>query len=186
MPGIVFDQPLLYPYRCNLFSQILLVELKDAEREQRDHNLSLSTEEKKEGGEKGQSCWVGIRGLHWEADLRTQSAVPSGNQCIKTGRTSVKGQAGLVVGVFNAPQKDCGLSRGAGWKSRRVTAEPAQRDRSIANTKDFGFDNEKNGKTLNSQLILILFNPKKVRNYRLNYSNSNKNKYYQSWFMNWS
>lgn len=109
--------------------------------------------------------------------------MPSGNQCIKTGRTGVKGQTGLVVGVFSAPQKDCGLSQGSRVKEQTGhRREPAQRDGSVSNTKDFGFDNEKNGKPLNSQLILILFNPKKVRNYRLNYLNSNKNKYYRSCF----
>lgn len=76
--------------------------------------------------------------------MRTQSAVPSGNQCIKTGRTGVKGQTGLVVGVFSAPQKDCGLSQGSRVKEQTGhRREPAQRDGSVSNTKDFGFDNEK-------------------------------------------
>lgn len=158
MPGVVFDQSLLYLYICNA---LILVELKDEEPEgaERPQKLSLCARKMRREG-----CAGGTK-APWKADLRAVCSA-TWEPALQTGRTRVKEQAGRVGGwCLQEPQKESGEGYRGGKALQRSLHKGKRR---MSNAKrTFGSDNEKIGKPLDSQMILILFNPKEVTNYKI-------------------
>lgn len=160
MPGVVFDQSLLYLYICNA---LILVELKDEEPEgaERPQKLSLRARKMRRARE---GCAGGTK-APWKADLRAVCSA-TWEPALQTGRTRVKEQAGRVGGwCLPEPQKESGEGYRGGKALQRSLHKGKRR---MSNAKrTFGSDNEKIGKPLDSQMILILFNPKEVTKYKI-------------------
>lgn len=92
--------------------------------------------------------------------------MPPGGQHFKTRRTRVKDQAGRVVADVGAAER----VRGRVQRRRGAAEIPTQREEENVKCKRGLLalsDNEKIGKSLDSQMILILFNPKEVTNYKI-------------------
>lgn len=143
------------PCRCHFFHKYFWLNRRcRSRREQRDHKN-----------------WVWVQKKGKEVGRRPSQRLPSPGKCHESSlqghvgslweaarqdrKNTVKGQQAGLVAVFKAPQGDCVLSQeGDARRSHCRQQDPCTKGRGAWKTlRDFLFDNEKNGKPPNSQVI---------------------------------
>lgn len=137
--------------------------LKGAERPQKLSLRAWRIRRAREG------CAGGTK-APWKADLRAVCSA-TWEPALQDKKNACEGPGRQGCGWCWSRRK----SQGKGTEEARRCRDPYTKGRGECQMqkRTFGSDNEKIGKSLDSQMILILFNPKKLPIIRYNYLNSN-------------